>query len=210
MRPLRRQSRTEEVYVPPEKRNTYLPEDEVVSAKTFSIEEVINLQELANDKERADSLKKTDAKLEKVEIKTEKLLDKAKSLELKKASQIVVNSSSGGTTIIVESTTSGNKKRNPATKKRPSLFEFLCLKGIPRAVGKHIAQNMFFSEDTGKFLCVIDSDEINKACDKTASQDVANAIYRMQASGWFKTIRHSNNGTRLVEISNPEFYRDQK
>lgn len=110
MRPLRRQSRTEEVYVPPEKRNTYLAEDEVVSAKKISIEEVINLEELASDLEKVDSLKKTDAKLEKVEIKTEKLLDKAKSLELKKASQIDVRSSSGGTTIVVKSTTSGDRK----------------------------------------------------------------------------------------------------
>ena len=144
-------------------------------------------------------IEKIDKQLEKIEVKTDKLIEKS--------NKIIGKSSSSNNSVVTPSTASGNKKRSIATKKQPSFIEFLCLKGLPKLIANHISKNMFFNEQLNQFICVIDSDDIKQASEKDSSQEIANTVYRMQASGWFKTINHSNSGVRLVSINNPEFFR---
>jgi hypothetical protein len=196
MRPLRRQSRTEEVYVPPEKRNTYLAEDEVVSAKTFSIEEVINRQELANDLEKADSLKKTDAKLEKVETRTGQLIEKSKKRELR---SLQIKNKSPQVTTHQEQILLSAK-----TKKEASLIEFHCLRGLPKSIIIHIQERANLDSQLQKWISVIDTEELKLITKKTASH-LSVQLLRLEKQGWFQILKSNNAGVRVIEID-PSIY----
>ena len=196
MRPLRRQSRTEEVYVPPEKRNTYLAEDEVVSAKKFSIEEVINLEQLASDLEKVDSLKKTDAKLEKIEIKTEHLIGKSKKQELR---SLQIKNKSPQINTHQEQIISSAQ-----SKKEASLVEFHCLKGLPKSIIIHIREKANLDSQLQRWISVIDTEELKLITNKTASH-LSVQLLRLEKQGWFKILKSNNAGVRVVEID-PSVY----
>ncbi len=195
MRPLRRQSRTEEVYVPPEKRNSYLAEDEAVNAKTFSIEEVINLQGLSNDSEKSELpikkgeltrpqniLKRKDNALKNIETKTDNLIAKAKQVALEsQVKQIAIR-----------------------TKKEASISEFNCLKGLAKLIIIHIKDKIIYDDYLKKWISIIDTEDLKLITNKTAHH-LSVQIARLEKQGWFQIINSRSNGVRLLEID-PDIY----
>ena len=143
-----------------------------------------------------NKLQKIDQKLEKIEKHTEKLIEKHSK------------SSANNNNVIIESSPSHNKKTHTATKKEPSYIEFLCLKGIPGLIAKHISKTLYFDKTLGKNICIVDTEELIKSYHKKVSaNEIANAIWRMKASGWFEVLSSKNNGMRIISISNISFYK---
>lgn len=145
---------------------------------------------------KPDKIKELDKKLERIEKHTDKLIEKHNK------------STASNNDIITKSSSCHNKKTHIATKKEPSYIEFLCLKGIPGLIAKHISKSFYYDKAIGLNICIVDTEELkNKYHKKISSNEIANTIYRMKESGWFEVLSSKNNGMRILQINNPEFYR---
>jgi len=190
--------------------------DKVLNVKTFSIEEVINLQELANDSEKKEQvvkkgeltkpeskLVKIDRQLEKIETKTSKMIEKDKKQKDNREIRELVKLSSNST----ESVTSLSRNytdtlQGPRCDK--SLHDLLSMpsRKIPRQVLNYVKAHAY--QINGEWFSAIDSFELSELTGKSAHH-LSDAISILKRNGWFDIINSSTSGSRTLRI-NPEIY----
>lgn len=128
-------------------------------------------------------------KWEKIEVKTEELLSKAKKNEERayhKRNAAVIKTS---------------QQRNKI-KRKASLTEFRCMKGLKKEILVNIQKN-YFIED-GLHKSAIDSEEIQTKTGKSFQQ-IRNAILSLKDEEWFTVIYSSYSGVREVMIDPKNF-----
>lgn len=172
----------------PSKRRPWLEEENEV--------EIDNLKNKKGEPRKPiERLKKLDKKLEKVEIKTDHLIEKHKKQELKSAH---INNKSK------QINTHQEQNRPIAKTKEASLIEFYCLKGLPKLIINHIKEKAGHDDQLQKWISIIDTEELKLITNKTASH-LSVQILRLEKQGWFEILKSSNAGVRVVEI-NPSIY----
>jgi hypothetical protein len=200
----------EETHIPTEKINTHLAEDKVANTKTFSIEEVINLQKLAGDLEKTkpaikkgeltkpeSKIERIDKKLEKIELKTDKLIAKSnKGINM---------SLTRHEHVISTSLTSHEQKTRGTSKKIASLVEYYSLKGLPKIIVNAVKQQAQYETNLKKWIAVIDTEDLKEKSKKSPNH-IAVQILRLQEQNWFQVLNSTNSGMRVIEISDPEIY----
>jgi hypothetical protein len=146
-------------------------------------------------KKPIEPLKKLDEQLEKVEIKTDRLIEKHKKQELR---SIHIKNKSAQ----IESYQEHNK--HTAKAKEASLIEFHCLKGLPKSIINHIKEKATHDDQLQKWISIIDTEELKLITNKTASH-LSVQMLRLEKQGWFQILKSNNAGVRVVEI-NPSVY----
>lgn len=145
-------------------------------------------------------IERLDKQLEKVENKTQFLLDKSKALESKKTSKEVGDKSRTGSVQVEDqpSTSRGQSKRTPS---------FLTLQCIPkrmisRGILDYIRQNAFLQNN--QWHASIDTKEIVESLNSN-TETIKKTISRLKEDGWFEVCDWNNNGYRTLKIS-PEIF----
>jgi hypothetical protein len=138
---------------------------------------------------KPDPIKKEIKRLDKVVEKTDRLL--------KKHSDRVARATAKSSKAVA----TPSPKRSQI-KRRASHMEYMCLKGIKKAVLENIKKNSF--KDEGTWKSIIDTEEIKEKINKTSNL-IRDAIYRMKEEEWYEVIHSSQSGRRIVEI-NPNHY----
>lgn len=141
-------------------------------------------------KKPIEPLKKLDEKLEKVEIKTDRLIEKYKKQELKSAH--IKNKSA-------QIKTHQEHNKHTAKTKEASLIEFHCLKGLPKSIINHIKEKAVHDNQLQKWISIIDTEDLKLITNKTASH-LSVQILRLEKQGWFQILKSNNAGVRVVEI----------
>ena len=141
---------------------------------------------------------KVDRQLEKVEIKTSRLLTKHFDKEELKAQKIVKPSLKHNQTIAKASVNHSPKKC------KVSYVDYLMMKGIRKEILKYVKDNMF--EDDGDTYSFIDTEEIISKID-TSANVIRDTIYKLKKEGWFM-IENQQYSRRLVKI-NPNNYQKE-
>jgi hypothetical protein len=133
------------------------------------------------------------AKMEKIEKRTEHLLEKAKKQSIK--SPQIKNESKQVKT---------HQEQFNRTAKEASLLEFYCLKGLPKIILRHIHEKCSFDESLGKWISIIDTEDLKNISNKTASH-LSVQILRLEKQGWFKLLKSNNAGVRVMEVNQGSF-----
>lgn len=175
------------------KRRPWLEEEEGENSHSTSLANLEN-KKTTNNKQLDSNVKKgelarpqnilqqKDNALKKIEIKTDKLIVKAKQLAVE--SQI--------------------KQRANRAKKEVSISEFNCLKGLAKLIIIHIKDKAIYDDFLQKWISIIDTEDLKLITKKTAHH-LAVQISRLEKQGWFQIINSRSNGVRLLEID-PEIY----
>lgn len=129
---------------------------------------------------------KLDARMAKVEKRTDFLIQKAKR---KKVESPQVKT---------------HREHFGRTAKTPSLLEFYCLKGLPKIILRHIQEKVVFDENLQKWISIIDTEDLKSLSGKTASH-LSVQILRLEKQGWFELLMSNNAGVRVIQI-NPETF----
>lgn len=136
---------------------------------------------------------KLDTRMEKIEKRTDFLIEKSKKQELKstqiKSKSIQINT---------------DQEQNGRLAKEPSLLEFYCLKGLPKIILRHIQDKTSFDDNLQKWISIIDTEDLKSLTGKTASH-LSVQILRLEKQGWFELLRSNNAGVRVIQI-NPEAF----
>lgn len=177
---------------------------EVVTTATIAIDQWVGDTVLKNQNVFKGELCKPesshlvlDKKLEKIEIKTDKLIKKSKD---------IINSSLARREHVDNETLASNEQKRPiASKKKASAIEFYCLKGLPKIIVNTIKELAVYDKTMGKWVAVLDTETL-RARSKKSANHIAVQLVRLQAQEWFTVMSSSNSGMRLVEIVNPEIY----
>lgn len=147
-------------------------------------------------KKPISKLEKLDKQLRNVEIKTDKLLEKAKNIEDRRSAR---NNQS-------TTTQSPVKSHSAATQIRRSVsfltFQSMPSRKTPKQILSHIRQNAFINE--GNWFSKIDSYDLALAVGKPP-RDLQLAVKRLCEEGWFQILETSTSGYRILKI-NPEEY----
>jgi hypothetical protein len=141
-------------------------------------------------------LEKEDARLEKIEAKTNKLLLKAEQINEPKL-PISYPSLTTQLPVNCQSTTTQNKRSVSFLT-----FQSMPSRKIPRQILNHVRQNAFMNE--GAWYSKIDSYELAMATGKSP-RDLQLAVKRLFEEGWFRIIETSTSGYRILKIK-PEEY----
>jgi len=172
------------------KRRPWLEEENEVEVEVDNLK--IKKGEL---KKPIEPLKNLDEKLEKVEIKTDRLIEKHKKQELK--SKHIKNKSA-------QIETRQEQKKYTAKTKEASLIEFHCLKGLPKSIINHIKEKAVHDNQLQRWISIIDTEELKLITNKTASH-LSVQMLRLEKQGWFQILKSNNAGVRVVEID-PSIY----
>jgi hypothetical protein len=144
-------------------------------------------------KKQKSPAEKLDVRMEKVEKRTEFLIEKAKNQKVRSAQ--VKNKSPH------INTGQEHFKRNA---KEPSIVEFYCLKGLPKIILGHLHAKSVFDNQIQKWISIIDTEELKKLTKKTASH-LSVQLLRLEKQGWFKILQSNNAGVRVIQ-TNPNLY----
>lgn len=145
---------------------------------------------------KPNPLKIADEKLERIEKKTDRLLEKAKRIETKKE-QGNYPSNTPQLPVNYQSTTTQNKRGVSGL-----IYQSMPSRKIPKQILNHIKQNIFYEKN--ECYSKIDSYELSVSTGKVA-RDLQLPIKRLAQDGWFEVIETSTSGYRLLKI-NPENY----
>lgn len=170
------------------KRRPWLEEENEVEVDNLKIKK-------GELKKPIEPLKNLDEKLEKVEIKTDRLIEKHKKQELK--SKHIKNKSA-------QIETRQEQKKYTAKTKEASLIEFHCLKGLPKSIINHIKEKAVHDNQLQRWISIIDTEELKLITNKTASH-LSVQMLRLEKQGWFQILKSNNAGVRVVEID-PSIY----
>lgn len=146
------------------------------------------------------STEKLDAKMEKVEKHTQELLTKAENRREK--SEAIKNKSKQLPTD-QEQVDTHQEQLSRATK-IPTIYDFYCLKGLPKKILGHFKTSAQYDEQLGQWIAVVDTEQLKEITGKTASH-LSVQILRLEKQGWFKLLQSSNSGMRVIQI-NPEAF----
>ncbi len=144
-------------------------------------------------KKQKSPAEKLDARMRKVEKRTEFLIEKAKNQKVRSA-QVKNKSLHIGT----------DQEHFSRTAKEPSLLEFYCLKGLPKIILGHLQEKAVFDNQIQKWISIIDTEELKKLSQKTASH-LSVQLLRLEKQGWFKILQSNNAGVRVIQ-TNPGLY----
>jgi hypothetical protein len=133
---------------------------------------------------KPDPIKKIDEKLERIQTKTDKLIDQSNK-------KVAINHSPS---IAKSSQSVANHSLN---KCAVSYLDFILNKGIRKEILKYIEQNIF--EEDGQHYSFIDTDEISKQI-STTSGILRDTIYKLKKDGWF-VIKTQHYNRRLIQIN---------
>lgn len=140
-------------------------------------------------------IEKIDKRLEKIELKTDKLIKKSiANLSLTSNEQVAS-----------ESLAHHEQKRPVMSKKEASLIEFYSLKGLPKIIANIIKDKANFEPSLSRWISIVDTEEI-KTKSKKSPNHIAVQIVRMQEQNWFKVLNSTNSGMRVFEILDPKIY----
>lgn len=145
-------------------------------------------------------IERLDKQLEKVENKTQFLLDKSKALESKKTSK-EVGDRSRTSSVLVEDQSSTGQGQN---KRTPSFLTLQCIpkRMISRGILDYIRQNAFLQNN--QWHASIDTKEIVESLNSN-TETIKKTISRLKEDGWFEVCDWNNNGYRTLKIS-PEIF----
>lgn len=149
------------------------------------------------EKMRLEKSEAADKKWAKVEVKTEKLLEKASRI---KEASLGASSPESGNKLAIN-----NAETHPKTKRDASFFTYICLppRKLPRKILDHVKANAFKDPD-GNWFSKIDTFEL-KEVTKTNSHQASNTIRQLRDEGFYDILDFSTAGYRLLKI-NPETY----
>lgn len=136
-----------------------------------------------------EKIQKSQDKWRKIETKSEELLNKAKRTEEKAYQKRNTD------------VTTTSYKRNKI-KRKASLIEFRCMKGLKKEILLNIQKNYFIEDELHK--SAIDSEEIQIKTGKSFQQ-IRNAILSLKDEEWFTVIYSSYSGVREVMIDPKNF-----
>lgn len=145
-------------------------------------------------------IERLDKQLEKIENKTQFLLDKSKALESKKTSKEVGDRSRTGSVQIEDQSSTGRVR----TRRIPSFLTLQCIpkRMISRGILDYIRQNAFLQNN--QWHASIDTKEIVENLNSN-TETIKKTISRLKEDGWFEVCDWNNNGYRTLKIS-PEIF----
>ena len=144
-------------------------------------------------KKQESPAQKLDMRMEKVEKRTEFLIEKAKNQKLRSAQ--VENKSQHVKT---------HQEHNGRGAKEPSLLEYYCLKGLPKIILGHIREKASYDNKFQNWISIIDTEDLKSLTQKTASH-LSVQLLRLEKQGWFQILQSNNAGVRVIQI-NPETF----
>lgn len=167
-------------------------------------------------KKQESAVEKLDARMEKIEKKTDVLLEKAQAREAKKLLELealddkeLTKSQKNSEESIAQTYVEHSQDiaeayvKRSLIKRRASYIEFLCMKGIKKQILLSIQEKAF--QENGVWMSILNTNDIEK---KTGSKAniIRDAIYRMKEEGWFEIIHSSYSGSRVLKIF-PEHFK---
>jgi hypothetical protein len=144
-------------------------------------------------KKQVSPAEKLDARMERVENRTNFLIEKAKKRKVKSAQ--VKN-----TSLHVET----HQEQKGRQAKEPSLLEFYCLKGLPKIILRHIQEKVSFDSNFQNWISIIDTEDLKSLTKKTASH-LSVQLLRLEKQGWFRILQSNNAGVRVIQIKPDAF-----
>lgn len=160
---------------------------------------------------KPNPLEQADKKLEKIEKKTEALLDKAQKIKLKSEERDLLNAKA------VEELKPNSNQTEPDTQSNTnqpqtlqqneplaSYFDYISMskRKLPKQVLDYVKSKHFVYENED--YAFIDTYELIELTKKSAHQ-LSNAISRLENRGWFQIIKSSSAGHRTVKIDKALF-----
>lgn len=134
-------------------------------------------------------LQKLDKHLERVEKKTDNLIEKSQK---KEAPQSIAEPTLNNSLNIAKASPNHSLKNNDA-----SYMNFLLMTGLKKLVLKHIQENMY--EEDEQTYSVIDTEEIKKQT-SSDSNIIRDTIYKLKKDDWFETVQQ-HYSKRIIKIS---------
>lgn len=146
---------------------------------------------------KPEPLKILDEKLEKIEKRTEFLIEKNKQAELK-------NQSKNGNkpTPVLPQESPIPTQTLPHLKRDISKTTYMCMpdRKIPKQILKHIEKNIF--KDGDDYFSKIDTYQLlEEIFPKKSAHYISKSIHRLKEEGWFEILKSSSSGYRLVKIT---------
>jgi pyruvate carboxylase len=143
---------------------------------------------------------KLDEQMKKVELKTQKLIDKAENQKVKSA-QIKNKSKQIDTH---QEHIKSDQEQNLRKAKELTIIDYYCLRGLPKKILGYFQSSANFDEQLNQWIAVIDTEQLKILTGKTASH-LSVQILRLEKQGWFQLIQSSNSGIRVIQI-NPQAF----
>jgi len=140
-------------------------------------------------KKQGSPAEKLDLRMEKVEKRTEFLIEKAKNQKARSAQ--VENKSLQIKT---------GQEHFSRDARKPSLLEFYCLKGLPKIILGHLQEKAVFDNQIQKWISIIDTEELKTLTKKTASH-LSVQLLRLEKQGWFQILQSNNAGVRVIQTN---------
>lgn len=151
-------------------------------------------------KKPESKIERIDRQLEKVESKTQLLLDKSKALENNRKTKEVEDGSSTGSVRVADK----SRTSRVQNKRHPSFFTLQCIpkRMISRGILDYIRQKAFCQNN--QWHASIDTKEIVESLNSN-TETIKKTISRLKEDGWFEVCDWNNNGYRTLKIS-PEIF----
>jgi hypothetical protein len=146
------------------------------------------------------SSEKLDERMEKLEKKTQKIIDRAEIQRVKSA-QIKNKSKQIDTD---QEHIATDQEQFSRTAREPTLIDYYCLRGLPKLILGYFQVNAKYDEHLKQWIAVVDTENLKTLTGKTASH-LSVQILRLEKQGWFKLIQSSNSGLRVIKINPKSF-----
>jgi hypothetical protein len=148
-------------------------------------------------------LEQLDSKLSKIEIKTDKMIEKSKSIEARIKTKALLklskNTPQSLLTLPLNST-----EPLPTIRGVESFHDFLSMtsRKLPRQVLNYVRDHAYSFGD--EWFSAIDSFDFSEKIGKSCHQ-LADVVAKLRDERWFEVIKFSTSGSRTLKI-NPKAY----
>jgi hypothetical protein len=151
-------------------------------------------------KKQRSSAGKLDVRMEKVEKRTDFLLEKAQAREDKKEAKnlresIEIDEELASREQIVSISKAG---REQIGRVAPDRLDYMCLKKLPRKIIDFVISKAI--DEDGTLVATIDISDLRSAFQDMSDAHLRNSIHRLKEQGYFLHIHWSNNGMRIFKL----------
>jgi hypothetical protein len=152
-------------------------------------------------KKQGSPTEKLDLRMEKVEKRTDFLLEKAQDREDKKEAKTIRKSieeaseklDSREQVVSISKAGCEQIQRGPPTR-----LDYMCLKKLPRKIIDFVVSKA--NEEDGTLIAAMDISDLRSAFQDMSDAHLRNSIHRLKEQGYFLHIHWSNNGMRIFKL----------
>jgi hypothetical protein len=151
-------------------------------------------------KKQGSPAEKLDLRMEKVEKRTDFLLEKAQDREDKKEAKTLRKSIEATQKLasreqVVSISKAGCEQNQHVA---PTRLDYMCLKKLPRKIIDFVLSKA--NDEDGTLIAAMDISDLRNAFPEMSDAHLRNSIHRLKEQGYFLHIHWSNNGMRIFKL----------